>query len=167
MYNSLKTITGKFVILLLLIGCNLSYSVEKIDDDNDGKTDMQIYWNKNGTINKIILFRPERSRPDIRVLPEPQEVMVNNEKLNKQVSINRFTNQISNIYTKPFALVLIEIFPLKGGIIRIYYKNNLFYKTETDSNNDGKIDIWMHFEKGSLVRTEKDTDFDGIVDEIK
>lgn len=167
MHKSFKKITVKFVVLLLLAGCNLSYSVDKIDSDNNGKTDMLIYWNKNGSISKLVLLGPENSRPDVRIPSEPQEVTVDNERLNKQESINRFTNQKSNIYTKPFALVLVEIHSLKGELIRIYYKNNLTSKVEIDSNKDNKIDIWGHYEKGSLTRTEKDTNFDGIVDQTK
>jgi len=146
---------------------DVSYSVENIDENNDGKTDMRIFWNKNGIINKIIFLSPEDSKPDVRVLSEPQEVIIDNKKLNKQVSINRVTNQVSNVYTEPFTLVFIEISTLRNEKVKIYYKNNLSHRIEIDSNNDGKIDTWGYFEKGLLVRTEKDTNFDGLVDEIK
>ncbi len=35
-----------------------------------------------------------------------------------------------------------------------------------DLNRDGKIDLVKHFEKGKLVRTEADLDYDGMVDVV-
>ena len=35
-----------------------------------------------------------------------------------------------------------------------------------DLNRDGKIDLVKHYEKGKLVREEKDTDYDGITDSV-
>lgn len=35
-----------------------------------------------------------------------------------------------------------------------------------DINRDGKIDLVKHFEKGKLVRTESDLDYDGVVDAV-
>lgn len=35
-----------------------------------------------------------------------------------------------------------------------------------DINRDSKIDLVKHFEKGKLIRTEADLDFDGVVDAV-
>jgi len=35
-----------------------------------------------------------------------------------------------------------------------------------DLNHDGKIDLAKHFEKGKLVKTEADLDYDGVVDVV-
>ena len=43
----------------------------------------------------------------------------------------------------------------------VYDEKGIIIKSETDTNNDGKMDEWVFYEKGNPVKAEKDTNGDG------
>ncbi len=50
-----------------------------------------------------------------------------------------------------------------------YFEDGFIVRQEIDSNYDQKIDVWVHItnEGQSIIKYEKDLDFDGIVDKVK
>jgi len=58
----------------------------------------------------------------------------------------------------------------KPDIFIVFHKNDdgtkMLLMQLFDLNRDGKIDLVKHFQKGKLVRTEVDLDYDGLVDVV-
>lgn len=52
-------------------------------------------------------------------------------------------------------------------LIRHYDDHGVATEEEADSNYDGKIDTWVKFSSGHLLKVEIDTDHDGQVDESR
>jgi hypothetical protein len=50
----------------------------------------------------------------------------------------------------------------------VFYANDVPQREEVDSNYDGRIDLWVYIYRGVWIRMwERDTDYDGVIDERK
>jgi hypothetical protein len=49
-----------------------------------------------------------------------------------------------------------------------YYSRGVLIREETDTNYDGKVDLWVFIREGVYVeRYARDTDYDGVIDVTK
>ncbi len=167
--QKIKIQTVIFAAIFLSISCNSTSQVDEIDDDNDGKIDLKIFWKKDGTLEKIFLVNPplDSKAKDKRLYSEAETVIIDGKKLNKQKDLSTLLPEESTyMYTEPFNLVFEDI-QGKFNNIQIHWRNNKLHKIIADKNKDGVFDIWAYYDNGTLLRIEKDTDFDGIVDEVR
>ena len=54
--------------------------------------------------------------------------------------------------------------PTPQVLPRYFFEGAVAERVEYDSNHDGKMDRWEHYDNGGLVRVEEDRDGDGQVD---
>ncbi len=49
-----------------------------------------------------------------------------------------------------------------------FYRNEVLYREELDTNYDGNIDLWIYmFDGVRIERYERDTNYDGTIDVVR
>ena len=137
------------------------------------------YWKTDGQLEKVVQRFEKKGRKrqqNIAYYKEGQEVMVNGEKYTKQeldfekskLNIPEgHTPACNAVYSKNKQVAIREIDENGDGKIdgRSYYRDNIVYKSEDSSKEDGRIDMWQHYdENGKLSYSEYDSDGDGKPD---
>jgi hypothetical protein len=182
--------------------------LEKYDENFDGKIDRIVEFDKDGIMSKESL---DKITPDeVEVDFFEKNILANLNGTNKNIVSSSYNKDSSKkVYAIKSGLKVDEKKKLDAALLTLGYndeKMDKFYSymptgevllEEYDTNNDGKIDMWLRYaykndrslkeiviEKDnnydgkvddwqftdstrSVIRVEKDTNFDGKVDSVK
>ncbi|MFH1094120.1 MAG: hypothetical protein V1739_08250 [Candidatus Omnitrophota bacterium] len=151
--------------------------IEKIDTDFDGKFNKFIYWGKNDSLEKIITI--SIGGKNTYYFLKGEVVVINGDKYIKQLiddkktySKKRAFSGLANktiYYSKNRGLIRLEsVSKTRNMVIGVAeFEDNSLIRKSIDNNQDGAMDEFEYYKFGKLQRTERDTNFDGKIDEIR
>lgn len=174
-------------LITLLIGCppkdgpgsdsNTAAVLSETTTD-DGLTKQQVDINGDGTPDVYNYYRERSEAPRLRVRRESDlnfdgridmRTWFNDAgQIEKEEMDGDFDSQVDWVdHYQGGRRVMSEVDTDWNGVFDLfkYYEGKDLRRKERDTNSDGKVDYWEYFDdEGSVVKTGRDVDGDGVMD---